>query len=83
MGRQKGTPNRRSVEAAELMEDLGVNPLVGMIEIALDTSNPPELRGRMFSELASYVYPKRKAVELGTPDGQALAINFYKEDADL
>jgi hypothetical protein len=63
MGRQKGVPNRRSQRAIELMDEMGADPLVGMLELALDTSNPPELRGRMFSELAKYTYPQLRAVE--------------------
>jgi hypothetical protein len=36
-----------------------------MAWIAMDEKHAPELRGRMFAELAQYVYPKRKSVELG------------------
>ena len=32
----------------------------------------PELRGRMFAELAQYVAPKRKAVEHSGPQGEAI-----------
>ena len=31
-----------------------------MARIAMDESHTPELRARMFAELAQYVYPKRK-----------------------
>jgi hypothetical protein len=34
-----------------------------MAQIAMDEKHSPELRGRMYAELAQYVYPKRKAVE--------------------
>jgi hypothetical protein len=37
--------------------------------MAMNEKHSPELRGRMFAELAQYVYPKRKAVELkGDPE---------------
>jgi hypothetical protein len=36
----------------------------------MDEKHSPELRGRMFAELAQYVYPKRKAVELAGDPGQ-------------
>ncbi len=68
-GRQKGTPNRRTQQAIELMESLGLDPLAGMAEIALDPANPPELRGRMFAELAQYCYPKLRATEHTGADG--------------
>ena len=62
-GRQVGTPNRRSQEAIQKLDELGFDPLVTMVEIALDLQNPPELRGRMAAELAGYCYPKLRASE--------------------
>jgi hypothetical protein len=62
-GRQAGTPNRRSQEAIAKLDELGFDPLVAMVEIALDPTNPPELRGRMAAELAGYCYPKLRASE--------------------
>jgi hypothetical protein len=35
-----------------------------MAALALDSNNPPELRGRMFAELAQYLAPKRKALSV-------------------
>ncbi len=63
-GRKAGTPNKRTLAVIERLEALGCDPLEGMARLALDQGNPPELRGRMFAELAGYCYPKRKAVEL-------------------
>lgn len=68
-GRNKGTPNRRTQEVAERLADLGVDPIEGMARMAMDATNAPELRGRMFSELAQYVAPKRKAVEHSATEG--------------
>ena len=36
----------------------------GLAKIALDPTTKPELKVRYFAELAQYVYPKRKAVDL-------------------
>lgn len=63
-GRTAGTPNKKTAEAMERLEALGCDPLEGMAMLAMDSANAPELRGRMYAELAGYVYPKRKAVEL-------------------
>lgn len=63
-GRKKGTPNRRTVEVQEKLAALNCDPVEGMARIALDDKNPPELRLRAYAELAPYVYPKRKAVEV-------------------
>jgi hypothetical protein len=60
---QKGTLNKRTLEVQQLLEELGCDPLEGMARIAMDERNSPELRGRMYSELAQYVAPKRRAVE--------------------
>ena len=43
---------------------MGCDPIEGMARLALDESNPPELRGRMYAELAGFLYPKKRAVEV-------------------
>lgn len=68
-GRTKGTPNRRTAEAAALLNSLGCDPLEGMARIALDTGNPVALRGRMYAELAQYVYSKRRAEDVDADSG--------------
>ncbi len=63
-GRVRGTPNKKTVEVIEKLQLLGCDPLAGMAQLAMDPSNSPELRGRMYAELAQYVAPKRKALEM-------------------
>ena len=63
-GRTRGAPNRRTQEATQILDELGCNPIRGMAEIAMSESHPIELRARMFMELAHYVYPKRKTVDV-------------------
>ena len=63
-GPKAGTPNRQTREITELLESLGHNPSEAMVEIATDPNASLELRGRMNAELAQYVYPSRKAVEI-------------------
>jgi hypothetical protein len=67
-GRTAGTPNKRTAEVAAKLAALGCDPIAGMARIAMDEANPIELRARMYSELAAYVAPKRKAVELSSED---------------
>jgi len=62
-GRTKGTPNKKTLDAIERLEQLGCDPIQVMAKIAMDDAAPIEVRARMFSELATYVAPKRKAVE--------------------
>jgi hypothetical protein len=77
-GRVAGTPNRRTVEVQQKLAALGCDPIEGMARLALDESNPPELRGRMFAELAQYVAPKRKAIEMDRPEKQPVVFNIIK-----
>ncbi len=68
-GRKPGTPNKKSAEVRELLLSLKCDPITGMARIAMNSKNPPELRGRMYSELAQYMWPKRKAIEVSGDDG--------------
>jgi hypothetical protein len=81
-GRTAGTPNRKTQEISALLESLGCNPIEGMARIATNEAHSPELRGRMYAELAQYVYPKRKAVELATdlviPQQPKLVVEFAR-----
>jgi|HubBroStandDraft_1064217.scaffolds.fasta_scaffold139177_4 hypothetical protein len=72
-GRQKGTPNKRPT-VSELCARRGFDPFVVMIEIAQDENNDAALRGKMAAELARYLEPQKKAVELSNPEGQVLRI---------
>lgn len=68
-GRKKGSGNRLNREAMARLEELGCDPLAGMAMIAADPSASKELRGKMYAELAQYIYPKRKAIECSGPGG--------------
>ena len=74
-GRKPGTPNKRTAEVAALLEELGCEPIEGMARIAMNEAHPPELRGRMYAELAQYLYPKRKALDL-RDEGRKVLINI-------
>ena len=63
-GRTKGTPNKRTAEVQAKLDELGCDPIQGMAQIALDESNPKELRAQMYKELAQYIAPKRRATEI-------------------
>ncbi len=83
-GRQAGTPNKRTAAVTERLEALGCDPIEGMAALAMDFTNSPELRGRMFAELAQYVAPKRKAVEIGSGDQHRVtfALNVGRTSVD-
>jgi hypothetical protein len=78
-GRSKGTPNKKTEELAQRLADIGCDPVEGMATIAMDDANPPELRGRMYAELAQYLYPKRRATEIKTDDGPRVTFEIHTE----
>jgi len=83
-GRSKGTPNKRTQEAMQKLEELGCDPIEGMARIAMDESNSIELRAKMFSELAPYIFPKRKAMDINSnSDGLTIVINRGIEELKL
>lgn len=75
-GRLKGTPNKRTQVVSDLLEEIGCDPINGMATIAMNPANSPELRGRMYSELAQYLFPKRKAAEIKLGDQQRIIFNL-------
>jgi hypothetical protein len=46
-----------------------------MVRIATNRNASLELRGRMNAELAPYVYPKRKAVEVATDQDAPIVVH--------
>lgn len=52
-----------SGSVSDKLRALGCDPIEGMALLAADTNNTPELRGRMFAELAQYEHPKRRAID--------------------
>ena len=71
-GRQKGTPNKRTIAVAEKLAALGCDPIKQMGQIALDESVEVSLRVQVLKELCQYVAPKRKAVEVTGEDGSPI-----------
>jgi hypothetical protein len=69
-GRSRGTPNKATLDVTERLKALCCDPIEGMARIAMDTKAPLDLRGRMYSGLAQYVAPKRKAIEHSTDPAQ-------------
>lgn len=65
-GRTKGTPNKNTSDIQAKLDALGCDPIQGMAEIAAEArlTGDLNLAGTMYKELAQYVAPKRKAVEV-------------------
>lgn len=73
-GRKRGSPNKRTLDVIDKLAALRCDPIAGMALIALDEKNSVEIRARMFSELAQYVAPKRKALEHSAEPGAIEAL---------
>ena len=65
-GRRAGTPNRRTQEIESSLSSMGCDPIEGMAEIARLAREIDDLRlaGQMYKELAQYVAPKRRSIEV-------------------
>ena len=70
-GREKGTPNKKTVELQErvkkFMQQQGIknfDPLVALAGISVDKATPLKLKVESLKELAQYLHPKRRAVEV-------------------
>lgn len=75
-GRTRGTPNRRTQDVQSLLASLGCDPIEGMARIAMDPRHPVEVRARMYAELAGYVAPKRKAIQMEAADFNRVVFNI-------
>jgi hypothetical protein len=62
-GRKKGTPNHDTLALTAKLDAISCDPLMELAKIGMNKKNPIEIRVRCFSELASYMYPKRKPVD--------------------
>ncbi len=61
-GRQKGTPNKKTLALVEILEAKKIDPVSG-----LSTLLPilePEKQADVYLKLMEYLYPKRKAIEM-------------------
>ena len=62
-GRPKGSKSIKTKLVEEKLLVLDYDPIRAMVELAKDNETPVAVRAKLASELASFVYPKRKAVE--------------------
>jgi len=67
-GRAKGTPNRQTQLVRDRLAELKCDPVQGLVKIAMDASNTPELRAKVYADLLAFSAPKPKAIELTAGD---------------
>ena len=73
-GRKAGTPNTKTKSIIDRLKELKCDPIEGMALIAKQAMDEGEMQlaGNMYKELAQYVAPKRKSVEITGEDGEAI-----------
>ena len=71
-----GTPNKSTQAVIERLEALGCDPIEGLAKIALDPKTKDDLKLRCFAELAQYIYPKRKAVDVSTDEDRNFKVTI-------
>ena len=62
-GRPPGMKNKRTVALEEKLEAMGCDPVTFMATVMMDAEQPIELRMKAATELAPYLWPKRRAIE--------------------
>jgi len=70
-GRARGSKNYKTKFIEEKLAALGCDPIEGMVALAEDKNTETGIRAKLYCELANYLFPKRKAIELdhkGTVD---------------
>jgi hypothetical protein len=63
-GRPKGSLNVRSLTVRQWCEEKGYNPISEIHKIAAKNPEDPELQRKCHSDIAKYVWPQLKAVEI-------------------
>lgn len=78
MGRPAGTPNKRKAHMIAKIREIWpeYHPVIEMVKIGMDMENPVELRASMHKEVAQYVEPKRKAMEVSTDGPIEMSISW-------
>ena len=79
-GRPVGSIGTKSKEIALKLKELDCDPIEALAMIAKDQTNTPELRFQANKELAQYVAPKRKAVEMDAALDGGIQVNVMKFD---
>lgn len=77
-GRPKGSLGEKTKAVQAKLEELGCDPIEALANISMDTSNTPELRFQANKELAQYVAPKRKAIEMDANLDGGLKVNVVQ-----
>lgn len=77
-GRIKGTPNKSTQDLLKICEEEGIEPFRAMLRQLAELDEPKD-RFDALEKVCQYLYPKRKALELGG-DAENAGIRIVIED---
>lgn len=78
-GRRKGTPNRRTIDLTERLENVGLNVPERLVELLPQLS--AEKQVEILMDLMTFLYPKRKAIEVSeSEEAPKITISFIESD---
>jgi hypothetical protein len=77
-GRKKGTPNKTTKDIRLKLQTLGCDPIEAMARIAMkaEVDGETEIALRAYKELAQYVAPKLRAIEVTEDRGETEPMTF-------
>lgn len=80
-GRPRGSRNKDTQLVVDALADNNHDPIVALVNVAKDQNMPVELRTKINLELAQYIAPKRKSVEIdAVVSGQlGVAVMSFKD----
>jgi len=83
-GRTKGTPNKKTAEIQQAVEESGLTPLQYMLQVMRDVGQDEQRRLAAAQAAAPYVHAKLSSVEMtgkgGGPVDMNWNINFVSPD---
>ena len=77
-GRPKGSLGEKTKAVQAKLDQLGCDPIEALANISMDASNTPELRFQANKELAQYIAPKRRAIEMDALVDGGLNVNVVQ-----
>jgi hypothetical protein len=69
--------SKQTLAVIDRLQAFGCDPIEGMAQIAMDERAELSIRAQMYKELAQYVAPKRKAVEMQA-EGQLSLVDVIR-----
>ena len=80
-GRKKGTPNKRTLNFIDNLNDY--DPLKSLLKIVQDDNTPLDTRIKINLDLLPYIYPKRKSIDMNSNEMPEVKIYINHEEVGL